>query len=54
MSKGNEQDRRVRTRKTLESITQECPVTVTDSCNLNVPSQKRKEDAKKILYLNRV
>lgn len=52
MSRVDEQARHVR--KKSESITQECPIVVADSGSLNVPSQKRKEDAKPVLYLDRV
>jgi hypothetical protein len=55
MPKGNEQARHAP--KKTESITKECPIVVTDSSSLNVPSQKRKErkeDAEPILYINRV
>jgi hypothetical protein len=52
MPKGNEQARHAP--KKTESITKECPIVVTDSSSLNVPSQKRKEDAKPTLYIKRV
>jgi hypothetical protein len=52
MPKVNEQARHVP--KKTESVTQECPIVVADSSGSNVPSQKRKEDAEPILYLNRV
>jgi hypothetical protein len=52
MSRVNEQAKHVH--KKPESVTQECPIVVADSGSSNVPSQKRKEDAEKILYLNRV
>jgi hypothetical protein len=35
-------------------ITAESAVITTDGSTSNVPSQNRKEDAKKILYLNRI
>jgi hypothetical protein len=54
MSKVNEQARHVPTFKKSEGITQECPIVVTDTGSLNVPSQKRKEDAEPILYIDRV
>jgi hypothetical protein len=54
MSRANEQARHVSTCKKQESITQECPIIVADSNSSNVPPQKRKEDAKPILYLDRV
>ena len=52
MSRVNEQARHAPTKS--ESVTQECPIVVAESANLNVPSQKRKEDAKPILYIDRV
>ena len=35
-------------------ITAKTTVTPADASKLNVPSQKRKEEAKKTLYLNRI
>jgi hypothetical protein len=35
-------------------ITAESAVITTDSSTSNVPTRKRKEDAKQILYLNRI
>jgi len=35
-------------------ITAEKAVITTNGSTLNVPKQKRKEDAKKILYINRI
>ena len=52
MSRVNEQARHVP--KKTESVTEECPIVVADTGSLNVPSQKRKEDAEQILYLDRV
>jgi len=52
MSRMNEQARHQP--KKTESVTEECPVVVADSSSLNVPSQKRKEDAEQVLYIDRV
>ena len=52
MSKINEQAGHMP--KKAETVTEECPIIVADSGSLNVPSQKRKEEATPILYLNRV
>lgn len=54
MSKGNERTRHEQTCKPLETVTEKCAVIVAASGSLNVPSEKRKEDAEPILYLTRV
>jgi len=55
MSQVDKQARHVPTCEKPESIIKECPIVLTtDGDSLNVSSQKRKEDATPILYLNRV
>jgi hypothetical protein len=54
MSQGNEQARHIRTCKTLESVSDNRPVIEAADKSLKVPLQKRKEEAKQVLYLNRV
>jgi hypothetical protein len=39
---------------TAETIPTECPIITTEISSTNVPSQKRKEKAKRIIYLKRI
>lgn len=55
MSQRNEKVRRLSNCQIApESIPEECAVIVAESSSSNVPSQKRKEEAMQLIYLNRI
>lgn len=54
MSHGNEQARHKPTCKPLETVAEECAIIMAAGSSSKVPSEKRKEAADPILYLDRV